>query len=72
MDDSKPWYASNAIWANVLQVAVGLATATGVITGATGTAIATEGPGLIIGVVTTALGVWGFYGRLRAKHQLTA
>lgn len=71
MEDIKPWFASTTVWASILQVAVGLGTATGLFTGAAATAIATEGPGLIIGVITSALGIWGLYGRIRATKQLT-
>lgn len=71
MDNSKPWYASNTIWASFLQMAVGVAIALGVINDAAGSEIVAAGPGLLLGLVNTALGAWSLYGRVKATKTLT-
>lgn len=72
MEDTKSWWSSTTIWASLLQMVVGIGTATGVLTGAAGTVIANEGPGLVIGVITAVLGVWSLYGRVNATKQIKA
>jgi hypothetical protein len=71
MDDTKAWYASQTIWASLLQMAVGVGVATGVINDAAGSAIVGDGPGLIIGLVTAVLGVWSLYGRVKASKTIS-
>lgn len=72
MDENKAWYLSNTVWASVIQMIVGLLASTGYINDVAGTTVVSEGPGLVVGVITSALAVWGFYGRIRATKKLTA
>ena len=71
MDESKPWYASNTIWANLLQMGVGIAVGLGFINAAAGTEIVASGPGIILGIVNAALGAWGLIGRVRATKSIS-
>lgn len=66
----KPWYTSTAVWANIFQVVVSLAVAAGLVDAAAGTTITTEGPAVIVSLVTAALGVWGVYGRVKATKPI--
>ncbi len=70
MDDTKPWYASQTVWASIIQMGVGVATAAGLLTGTAGTAIATDAPGLLVGLATTVLGIWSLYGRVTASKTI--
>jgi hypothetical protein len=70
MDESKPWYASQTVWASIIQVGVGLGVSLHLFDSAAGAAIATEGPGLLVGIATTVLGVWSFYGRVKASKTI--
>lgn len=70
MDTSKSWWASQTIWASLLQMAVGVATATGLINDTAGSVIIADGPGLIIGIVTIGLSAWSLYGRVKATKTI--
>ena len=70
MADTKPWYQSQTIWASILQMVVGVAIATGLVNDAQASIVIAEGPGLIIGGVTLALGVWSAIGRARAVKAI--
>jgi len=72
MDDTKPWWQSQTIWASITQVAVGLLVSTGLINDVAGQVVLSEGPGIVIGVITSVLGAWGFYGRIRATKAVGA
>lgn len=72
MDTSKPWYASKTIWASILQMAVGIAVAMGLVNDVAGSTIIAEGPDIVIGLVNGALGAWSLYGRVKATTQVTA
>jgi hypothetical protein len=72
METSKSWYASKTIWASVLQVGVGVAVSFGVISDSAGASVLAEGPDLIVGMVTAALGFWSLYGRAKATKTLGA
>jgi len=69
--DAKAWYASKTIWASVLQVIVGILTATGLVSASVGAEIAAQGPELIVGAVTVVLGVVSLYGRAKADKKVT-
>lgn len=71
MEDTKAWWQSNTIWASILQMATGLAISMGWINDIAGQTIVAEGPGLVVGAVTTLLAIWSFYGRVRATKQLS-
>ncbi len=70
MDTSKSWWASQTVWASILQVAVGLGVSFGLFSSDAGAAITAEGPGLLIGIVTSALGVWSLIGRVVATKTI--
>jgi hypothetical protein len=70
MDNTKPWYASQTVWASILQMGVGAGISLGWFSSDAGTAIATEGPGLLVGLATVVLGVWSLYGRVKATKQV--
>jgi len=72
METTKPWYASNAVWASLIQMAVGVAVAMGVVNEVAGTTIIADGPDIAIGFVNGLLGAWSLYGRVRATAQVTA
>jgi len=71
MDNTKPWFASQTIWASLLQMGVGVAVGLGMINAVAGTTIVAEGPGLVIGLINAGLGAWSLYGRVRASKTLT-
>lgn len=71
MDDTKPWYASQTIWASILQMAVGVAVGLGFINAAAGTEIVATGPGLLLGLVNAGLGAWSLYGRVSATKTVS-
>ena len=71
MDDTKPWYTSQTIWASILQMAVGVGVGLGAINAAAGTEILAAGPGLLLGLINTGLGAWALYGRVKASKTLT-
>jgi hypothetical protein len=69
--DAKPWYKSQGVWANLIIMVMGVATALGFIGEGTSALIIAEAPGLIVSVVTAGLGLWGLYGRVTAKTKIT-
>lgn len=72
MTESKPWYLSNAVWASVFQMGVGLLTTTGMINDVAGTTLITDGPGVAIGIITTVLAVWSLIGRVTATKKIAS
>lgn len=72
MNDTKPWYSSITVWASLVQIAVGLAVSFGVVDSAAGTQIATDLPGLLVGVAASGTGILALVGRVRATKQITA
>jgi hypothetical protein len=71
MEETKPWYRSNAVIASILQMAVGVAVAAGLINEVAGSTIIAEGPGVLIGAINAALGLWGLVGRIKATKAIT-
>jgi hypothetical protein len=71
MESAKPCWQSQTIWASIFQVAVGLATSTGLINDVAGQVVLSEGPAILIGAVTSVLGIWTFYGRVVATKSVT-
>jgi hypothetical protein len=69
-EGSKPWYASNTIWANILLTATTLARAVGLIDDDAATAIVLEVPDYITSVVIAVLGIYGIYGRWSATKEV--
>lgn len=67
MNETKPWYASKAIWASILQVLVGVLVSTGFLGDNAGDTIIAEGPELVAGAVVGVLGLVSLYGRAFAK-----
>jgi type III secretory pathway component EscV len=72
MDTSKSWWASQTIWASLLQMAVGVATATGLINDAAGQIVLADGPAVVIGAVTTGLAIWSLVGRVQATKTISS
>ena len=72
MEGTKRWYKSKTTWGSIATIIVGLATSFGFLTEAQGSTIQGQFPELAVGVVTTALGVWNFFGRVVATKQLSA
>lgn len=70
-EPTKPWYASTTVWASILQVVAGLSVAVGLFDAAAGTTITSEGPAIIVSLVTAALGAWGVYGRVKATTPIS-
>ena len=70
MNSDKPWYASRTIWANLLTMALGIAVTFGAIDQTAADSILAEGPDLIVGLVTSVLGVVGIWGRVSATKQV--
>lgn len=71
MNGTKPWWQSNTVWASILQAFLGLAVMLGLISDVQSDLIFAEGPELIVGLITLALGGWGLFGRVRATKTLT-
>jgi hypothetical protein len=70
MEENKSWYASQTVWASILQMAVGVLVGTGMINQAAGSTVVADGPGIIIGIVSGALGLWSLYGRIKATKVI--
>lgn len=70
METTKAWYASKTIWASILQMAVGVAVGAGLINDVAGTTIIADGPDIVIGLINSALGAYGVYGRVKATKTI--
>lgn len=69
-ETTKSWWASRTIWASIAQVAVGVAVAFGIFDASQGTEIVSQVPDLIVGGLTSALGLISFWGRYVAKKTI--
>jgi len=69
-ETTKSWWASKTIWASIAQVGVGVAVALGIFDADKGTEIVSQVPDLIIGGLTSVLGVITFWGRYVAKKTV--
>ena len=70
MDGTKPWWASQGAWANLLQVVVSLLTSYHLLTPSEGTVVVSQGPGVAVAVVMACLGAWGLWARLVATKRI--
>jgi len=70
MNSDKPWYASRTIWANLLTMGIGIAVTFGVVDQTAADSILADGPDLIVGIVTSVLGLVGIWGRVKATKQV--
>lgn len=70
MNSEKSWYASRTIWANLLTMALGITVTLGFLDQSAADSILAEGPDLIVGLVTSVLGVVGIWGRVSATKQV--
>lgn len=68
--DPKEWYTSKTLWASIAQVAVGIAVSVGIITPDSATSIVSQLPELIVGLLTSGLGLLSFWGRYTATKQI--
>lgn len=71
MDSTKPFWQSKTVWTSVLTVAMGVATAFGFFSEEQADTIIAEGPELLVGLITSALGVLSLYGRVVADKKVT-
>jgi hypothetical protein len=72
--DTKPWWQSTTVWANVATVVIGYAVSMGFIPSAVGDAIINATPGTaqhLIGLVTTITGLLGIWGRVKATTKIS-
>ncbi len=70
MDQTKAWWESKAVWANVVVILVGAAQATGLIDATTGSQLTADLPGILVGLATSVAGIAGIYGRVVATRQI--
>jgi hypothetical protein len=70
MTDTKPWYTSKTVWVGVAQIAVGAATAAGVINLDEAQSATDAIPALIPSLVTAGLGVATIATRVVAEKKL--
>ena len=71
MEETKPWWTSKTVWASVIQIIVGIAVATGLLTQTQGTEVVSNFPELAVGLATSGLGLISFVTRVIASKQLT-
>lgn len=72
MDETKPWYTSNGVWASLLTILGGVGTAIGGWDGGDVNMVVTEAPAYLVGIAVGALGLWSLYGRWGASKKVTA
>lgn len=68
--ETKYWYESKTVWASILQVVIGIAVSAGFLSATDSSVLLSEGPDLIVGGITIALGIFGVYGRIKATKQI--
>jgi hypothetical protein len=72
MNETKPFWQSKAIWANLATIVVGLAVSMGWLSPEQGADVSSSFPDLAVGAVTLVTGVLGLYGRVSATKKLSA
>lgn len=70
MDGTKPWYTSQAVWASMMTVVTGLMVTFGMMTQDVAMAVVGEAPGYMVGLATSALGLWSLWGRWNATKKV--
>lgn len=70
MDETKPWYTSQAIWASMLTMVTGLMVTFGMMTQEMAVAVVGEVPGYMVGISTSLIGLWGLWARWTATTKI--
>lgn len=69
MEQTKPWWTSTTIWANLITAILGVLVAAGVVSQEFSASIGAN-LNTLLGVAFTLLGSLGLYGRLGATKQI--
>lgn len=70
MEDVKPWYASQGVWASMLTILTGVLVSMGMLTNDVAVAIVGEVPGYAVGIMTALAGLWSLWSRVRATKEI--
>jgi proteasome assembly chaperone (PAC2) family protein len=71
MDGTKTWYSSQTVWASILTMVTGLMVTMGMMTQEVAMAVVGEVPGYIVGMATTASGLWALWSRVMATKEIS-
>jgi hypothetical protein len=71
MNETKPWYVSRTVWIGAAQIAIGAATAAGMIDLDAAQDAQAQAPEVVTGLVNAALGAGAVYYRIKATKQVS-
>jgi fumarate reductase subunit D len=64
------WWASKTIWASIAQIVVGILVSLGIFSADQGADAVVQFPDMIVGAITSVLGMLTFWGRYVAKKTV--
>lgn len=70
MDNTKKWYESKGVWANLLGFAVMMASMFGLVDAEQGKIVVEQGAEMIVALIVALLNLFGLYGRVVAKDTI--